>query len=67
MLDRLAPLAHLLRMLIEATLDYLENVFMLPSRDPSLLGGSTAMLDGTILTDVRQIAAQGQSMFFGCE
>jgi hypothetical protein len=54
-------------MLIEATLDYLENVFMLPSRDPSLLGGSKAMLDGTILTDVRQIAAQDRSMFFGCE
>jgi hypothetical protein len=40
-------------MLIEATLDYLENVFMLPSRDPSLLGGGTAMFDGAVLADVQ--------------
>src|SRR5205823_2154117 len=67
MLDRFAPLAHLLRMLIEATLDYLENVLMLPSRDPSLLGGGTAMFDGAVLADVGQVTAQDQSVFLGCE
>jgi hypothetical protein len=65
MLDRLASLAHLLRMLVEPALNGFENMLMLPSRDPSLLGGGTAMLDGAALTDVGQIAAQQQSMFLG--
>ena len=43
MLDRFAPLAHLLRMLVEPALNGFENVLMLPSCDPSLLGGGTAM------------------------
>jgi hypothetical protein len=35
--DRLAPLAHLRRMLVEPSLYGFENVLMLPSRDPALL------------------------------
>jgi hypothetical protein len=43
MLDCLAPLAHLLRMLVEASLDCLENMLVLPTCDPTLLaGGATA-------------------------
>ena len=37
MLNRLTPLAHLLRMFVEPSLHRLENVLMLPSRDPSFL------------------------------
>ena len=37
MLHRFAPLAHLLRMLIEPALHRINNVLMLPSGDPSLL------------------------------
>ena len=46
MLDRLAPLAHFLRMLVEPALHRLENVLMLPSGDPSLLAGGATVLDG---------------------
>jgi hypothetical protein len=49
MLDRFAPLAHLLRMLVEPALNGFENVLMLQSCDPSLLGGGTAMFDGAAL------------------
>jgi hypothetical protein len=48
--------------LVEPTLNGFQNVLMLPSRDPSLLGGSAAMLDGAALTDVGQIATQDQSV-----
>ncbi len=54
MLDRLAPLAHLLRMLVEPALHRLENVLMLPSGDPSLLAGGAAVLDGAALAGVGQ-------------
>jgi hypothetical protein len=56
----LAPLAHLLRMLVEPTLHGFDDVLMLPSRDPSLLGGGTAMLDGAALAGVGQIAWWGR-------
>jgi len=36
MLDRLAPLAHSFRPLIEPALDGVENMLMLPTRDPPL-------------------------------
>ena len=63
MLDRLAPLAHLLRMLVEPALHGFENMLVLPSRDPSLLGGSALMLDGAALAGVGPVAAQDQSIF----
>ena len=34
-LDRLAPLTHLIRMLVEPALHRFENVLMFPSGDPS--------------------------------
>ena len=40
--DRLAPLPHLLWMLVEAALHRLKNVLMLPSGDPSLLTSGAA-------------------------
>ena len=65
MLDRLAPLAHLLRMLVEPALNGFENVLMFPSRDTSFLGGSATMLDGAALAGVGPVAAQDQSVFLG--
>src|SRR5262249_27004663 len=47
MLNGLAPLTHLFWMLVEPALHGFEHMLVLPSRDQSFLGGSTAMLDGT--------------------
>jgi hypothetical protein len=44
-----------------------KNMLMLPSRDPSLLGGGTAMLDGAVLAGVGQVSLQDQSVLLGCE
>ena len=52
MLDRLAPLAHLLRAFVEPALHRLENVLMLPPGDPSLLAGGATVLDGAALAGV---------------
>ena len=62
-LDRLAPLAHLLRIFIETVLQRLQNVLVLPSRDPSLLGGGAIGFDGVALARVCLVAAQNQSIF----
>src|SRR5262249_57150822 len=62
-LDRPAPLANLLRMLVGPALHRLENVLMLPSRDPSLVAGGAALLDGAALTGVGPVAAQDHSIF----
>src|SRR6187455_222327 len=63
MLDRFAPLAHLLRMFVEPALHGFENVLMLPSGDPTLLAGGAAVLDGAALAGVGPVAAQDQSIF----
>src|ERR1700757_602578 len=60
MLDRLAPLAHFFRVLVEPTLDGFENMLLLPARDPSLLAGGAAVLEGAALADVGPVAAQDQ-------
>ena len=65
MLDRLAPLAHLLRMLVEPALHRLENTLMFPSGDPSLLAGGATVLDGAALAGFGRVAAQDQSVFLG--
>jgi hypothetical protein len=44
-LDRLAPLAHGLRVLIEPPLHDFENMLMLPARDPALFGWRATALD----------------------
>ncbi len=67
MLDRLAPLAHLLRMLVESPLNGFEKVFMLPSGDSPLLAGGAALLDGAALAGVGRVAAQDLFVFFGRE
>ena len=67
MLNRLAPLAHLLRMLVEPALHRLENMLMLPSGDPSLLAGSAAVLDDAALAGVGRVATQDQAFVFGRE
>ena len=56
MLDRFAPLAHLLRMLVEPPLYGFENMLMLPSRDQSFLAGGALMFDGATLTGVSPVA-----------
>src|ERR1700747_2687109 len=63
MLDRLAPLSHLFRVLVEPALDGFENMLMLPAGDPSLLAGGTAVPDGAVLAGVGQVAAQDQPVF----
>jgi len=57
MLDRLTPLTHLLWMLVEPALDRLENMFMLPSGDPTLLTGGAVVLDSAALARVGPVAA----------
>jgi hypothetical protein len=44
MLDRLAPLAHFFRVLVEPALHGFENMLMLPARDPSFLAGAQLCL-----------------------
>src|SRR5215475_7251558 len=56
MLDRLAPLAHFFRMLVEPALDSFENMLMLPAGDPSLLAGGTAVLNGAALAGAGPVA-----------
>src|ERR1700740_2609108 len=63
MLDRLAPLSHFFRVLVEPALDGFENMLMLPAGDPSLLAGGTAVLDGAVLAGVGPVAAQDQPVF----
>jgi hypothetical protein len=44
-LDRFAPLAHGLRVFVEPPLHRLEDVLMLPARDPALFGWRAMTLD----------------------
>ncbi len=52
MLDRLAPLAHFFWVLVEPALDGVENLLMVPTRDPPLLTGGAAVLDDAALAGV---------------
>ena len=63
MLDRLAPLTHLLRMLVKPTLHGFENMLVLPTRDPSLLARSAVVFDRAVLTGIGPVAAQDQPIF----
>src|SRR5215831_8405186 len=63
MLDRLGPLAHFFRVLVEPALDGFANMLMLPARDPSLLAGGAAVLDRAALAGVGPVAAQDQPVF----
>ncbi len=61
-LDRLAALAHGLRVLVEPSLDGLKDVFVLPAGDPAFLARSATVLDGAVLAGVGPVAAQGQTV-----
>jgi hypothetical protein len=65
MLDRLTPLAHLLRMLIEAALHCFKKGLMLPTGDPPLFARGAFTFYRAALTDVGPVAAQDQSIFLG--
>ena len=54
-------------MLVKSALHGFENMLVLPSRDQSLLGSGTAMLDGATLTSVSPVATQNQTFIFGRE
>jgi len=56
MLDRFAPLAHLLRVFVEPPLDSLKNMFVLPAGDPALLAGGALILDGAGVAGGRPVA-----------
>ncbi len=47
-----APRAHLFRVLVEASLDGLEKVFVFPAGDPALFARGATMLDGAALAGV---------------
>ena len=66
-LDRLAPLSHGLRVLIEPLLDSLEHMLVLPAADPALFARGALRLQGAGRADGCPIAAQGQAVFFACE
>src|SRR5262245_21851815 len=65
-LNGLTPPALPFRM-FQRLLHRFENMLMLPSGDPSLRAGSTAMFDGAASPRVGPVAAQAQSAFLSCE
>jgi hypothetical protein len=50
-------------MLVEPALNGLENLLMLPTRDPSLFAGGAAVLDVAAPASVGPVAMQNQPMF----
>jgi hypothetical protein len=64
MLDRLTPLAHFFRVLVEPALHGFENMLVLPARDPSFLAGGAAVLDGAARAGMSLVATQDQPVFF---
>jgi len=58
MFDRLATLAHGLRVLVETFLYGLEYMLMLPARDAPLRAGRAAMLERAVAARIRPIAPQ---------
>ena len=63
MLDGLTTHAHCLRVRIETLLHRFKQVLVLPSRDPSFLGGGAVVLDGAALVGVGPVAVQDKPMF----
>ena len=58
MLDRLAPLTHGLRVLIETLLHRLQHVLMLPACDATLRAGRAAMLERAVAARIGPVAPQ---------
>ena len=67
MLNRLAALAHLLRVLVKSLLDNFKNMFLLPAGKPSLLARGASILDDTTLAGIAPITAQHQPLLLGRE
>ena len=65
-LDRLATLAHGLWVCIKALLHGLEQILMLPSRNPPFRRGRTLRFERTILTGCGPVAPQHLAVFFVC-
>src|SRR5258708_39551211 len=63
MLNRFAPLAHSLRVLIEPLLHCLDDVLVFPPRDPALYGGRAAALNRAGPAGIGPVAAQPESVF----
>ena len=63
MLDRLAALAHLLRVLGETLLNGIQNMLVLPAGNSALLARRTLILDDTGLAGVGPVAPQHQPLF----
>src|SRR5262252_3272481 len=64
-LDRLAPVGHFFRVLVEPALNGFENMLVLPTRDLSDLARGTALLDRAALAGVRPIAVQDLPVLLG--
>ena len=63
MLGGLATGAHLLWVLIKPSFDGLENVFMLPARNPPFLARRAAMFEGAVLAQIAPVAPYGPPGF----
>jgi hypothetical protein len=66
MLDRLSTLAHGLWVCIKAPLHSLEQILVLPSRNPPLWPGRTLRFERTILTGCGPVTPQHLAVFFVC-
>jgi hypothetical protein len=53
-------------MLVETTLNFLQNMFMFPTGTPAFLSCGALILDNTGRTDVGPVAAQGEPSFLVC-
>ena len=62
----LATLSHGLWVCIESLLHRLEQMLMLPSRNPPLWPGRTSRFERTILTDCGPVTPQHLAVFFVC-
>src|ERR1700731_3773471 len=66
MLDRLSTLAHGLWVCIKALLHSLEQMLMLPARNPPLWTGRALGFERTILTGCGPVTPQHLAVFFVC-
>jgi hypothetical protein len=67
MLNRLAPAAHGLGIVIQPLLHSFDNVLVLPPRDPAFLACSALLLDGAGAAGVGRVTAQLLSVLHGSE
>ncbi len=58
--DGFSKLSHLFMVIVEASLDGLEKVFVFPAGDPALLARGALIFDGAALAGSGPVAAQDQ-------